>query len=206
MNSNVKTLTRENLLRDPILQFTAWLDEARRHPDIAYPDAGCLSTVDPDGSPNGRMVILKSFDERGFVFYTNLHSTKGRSLLARPKAALTFYWGQLGRQVKIQGDTEVVGEEEADAYFCTRPRPAQIAAWASEQSAVLENRSVLDRRVAELTKRFEGQEVPRPPFWTGFRVIPLEIEFWQERPNRLHDRFLFTRTGQQKWEITRLYP
>ncbi len=206
LSPRVKLLTRETLLADPFAQFTAWFEEAKACPGIRLPEAMCLSTVDPGGLPDGRMLLLKQYDRRGFVFYTGLQSTKGRALLAFPRAALTFYWEELDRQVRIQGTTELVAEDEADAYFATRPRPSQIAAHASEQSAPLADRAALERRVEELRAAFEGKPVPRPRHWGGLRVVPLRCEFWQSRPDRLHDRFVFTRLGRDMWETTMLYP
>jgi len=152
------------------------------------------------------MVLLKGVSERGLVFYTNVHSVKGKALLVRPQASLTWYWEPLRRQVRIQGRTELVSDEEADAYFRSRPRAAQLSAWASRQSAPLASRSLLERRVQAFEKRFRGKPVPRPPFWVGFRVVPVRVEFWQERPDRLHDRLLFTKTASGRWKLTRLYP
>jgi pyridoxamine 5'-phosphate oxidase len=157
--------------------------------------------------PNARMVLLKGFDDRGFVFYTNLDSIKGHELAAAPKAALTFYWKALQRQVRLRGSVEAVSNEEADAYFASRSRMAQIGAWASKQSAALESRLAFEKAVARFTAKFAIGTVPRPPFWSGYRVVPSEIEFWQERPFRLHDRIAFTRENSNApWIKTRLYP
>jgi len=165
-----------------------------------------LSTVDSRGNPDGRMVLLKEFDERGFVFYTNMNSPKGKDLLKNKKAALTFYWEKVRRQVRIQGSTELVSTEEADAYFASRPRQAQLGAWASKQSEVLSKRSVLIKAFAKFTLKFGRKKVPRPDYWTGVRLIPKKIEFWQERSYRLHDRFLYTRIQKNRWKVVRLYP
>ncbi len=151
------------------------------------------------------MMLLKGFDADGFVFFTNLNSAKARSLKRTPQAALNFYWEKLRRQVRVQGTVQAVSDTEADAYFKTRPRGSQIAAWASEQSRPLTSREFLEKRVKELEKKFEGKEVPRPTFWSGFRLVPARMEFWIERPSRLHDRFLYTRQGDD-WTITRLSP
>jgi len=165
----------------------------------------CLSTVDAQGWPEGRMVLLKGFDERGFVFYTSIKSAKGKSLAKHRRAALTFYWEPLHRQVRIQGSTRLVSDEEADAYWRTRPRLSQIGAWVSHQSEPLPSNVLLIKEAMKLGLKFMGREVPRPPHWTGYRVKPRAIEFWQGRPNRLHDRFLYTRTAKT-WRIQRLYP
>jgi pyridoxamine 5'-phosphate oxidase len=191
---------------EPLRLFAAWFAEAKRAEPV-NPDAMTVATVDADGLPNARMLLLKGFDKRGFVFYTNADSIKGRELAAAPKAALTFYWKSLHRQVRLRGDVEVVSSEEADAYFASRPRMAQIGAWASKQSAALESRQALEKAIAGFTAKFAIGTVPRPPHWSGFRVVPQEIEFWQERPFRLHDRIAFTRSSMSApWSKTRLYP
>ncbi len=199
-------LTSARLLRDPIRQFAVWFKAADRSRAVTYPTVMCLSTVDRRGWPEGRFVLLKDFDERGFVFYGNIRSAKGKALLASPTAALTLYWEGLKRQVRIQGRTELVSDDEADAYFRTRSRASQLAAWASPQSAPIPTRAILERRVAVMQRRFRGRPVPRPPFWVGFRVAPERLELWQERPNRLHDRFLYTKRAQRGWRIVRLAP
>jgi pyridoxamine 5'-phosphate oxidase len=188
---------------DPIEIFRDLFERAAQA--CAEPDAMVLSTADAGGRVSGRYVLLKSFDERGFVFYTNLESRKARDLAANSSAALCFYWAPLGKQVRIEGTTEPVAEAEADAYFATRPRDSQIGAWASMQSAAMESRAALDQRVEETRKRFEGQSVPRPPFWSGFRVVPLSIEFWTRDPARLHVRERYEREGGT-WTRTLLYP
>ena len=198
-------LTEADLNPDPIAQFDRWYDEARTASGLEAAEAACLSTIDPTGFPDGRMVLLKAFDVRGFVFYTNMHSVKGRSLAKVPKAALTFYWSAQERQVRLQGHITPVASAEADAYFKTRARLSQIGAWASDQSAPLPDRAALDRAIDALQKKYEGKEIPRPPHWSGYRLEPIKFEFWQARPNRLHDRFLYTRDGS-RWELQRLYP
>lgn len=187
-------------------QFREWLDAVRGEEVLSLPEAACLSTVGDDGYPQGRMILLKGWDRDGFVFYTNLESPKSRALRTRSRAALTLYWEPVRRQVRAQGDVEPVPEEEADAYFAERPRGSQIGAWASEQSRPAEDREALDRRFAEARARFEDvEEIPRPPYWSGFRIRPRAVEFWQERPDRMHDRFRYERRGDG-WEIVRLFP
>ena len=191
---------------EPVRLFADWFAEAKRSEPV-NPEAMTLATVDADGLPNARMVLLKGFDERGFVFYTNLDSVKGQELAAAPKAALTFYWKSLQRQVRLRGSVEPVTAAEADAYFATRPRGAQIGAWASKQSHPLESRMAFEKAIAIHAAKFGIGSVPRPPRWSGFRVVPQEIEFWQERPFRLHDRLAFTRSSPAApWSKTRLYP
>jgi pyridoxamine 5'-phosphate oxidase len=191
---------------EPLRLFAAWFAEAK-HSEPVNPEAMTLATVDADGLPNARMVLLKDFDERGFVFYTNLGSVKGRELTGAPKAALTFYWKSLQRQVRLRGSVEPVSAAEADSYFATRSRMAQIGAWASKQSTQLESRMAFEKAVATQTAKFGVGLVPRPPHWSGYRVVPQEIEFWEERPFRLHDRVAFTRRDPSTpWSKTRLYP
>jgi pyridoxamine 5'-phosphate oxidase len=191
---------------EPLRLFAAWFAEAKRAEPV-NPDAMALATVDAAGAPNVRMVLLKGFDERGFVFYTNTGSVKGHELADTPKAALAFYWKSLQRQVRLRGSVEPVAAEEADSYFATRSRMAQIGAWASKQSSALESRLAFEKAVARYTAKFAVGAVPRPPHWSGYRVVPQEIEFWQERPFRLHDRIAFTRSNPKApWTKTRLYP
>jgi pyridoxamine 5'-phosphate oxidase len=191
---------------EPLRLFAAWFAEAKRSEAI-NPDAMTLATVDPAGRPNARMVLLKGFDERGFVFYSNAASIKGHELAAVPKAALAFYWKSLQRQVRLRGDVVAVSKEEADAYFATRSRMAQVGAWASKQSEPLESRLAFEKAIARFTAKFGVGTVPRPPHWVGYRVVPGEIEFWQERQFRLHDRVVFSRESlTAPWTKTRLYP
>jgi pyridoxamine 5'-phosphate oxidase len=190
---------------EPWRLFAAWFEEAKRAEPV-NPDAMAVATVDGSGLPNVRMVLLKGFDERGFVFYTNLGSVKAAELEGAPKAALTFYWKALQRQVRARGTVERVAAEEADAYFATRSRMAQIGAWASKQSAALESRMAFEKAIAQYTAKFALGAVPRPPFWSGYRIVPAEIEFWQERLFRLHDRIVFRRSDEGTWSKTRLYP
>ncbi|MDQ2860157.1 MAG: pyridoxamine 5'-phosphate oxidase [Pseudomonadota bacterium] len=195
-----------NLLeaRDPIALFETWLREAlKSEPNDA--NAMALATVDADGLPNSRMVLLKGVDAHGFVFFTNTKSAKGRELAAIPKAALTFHWKTLRRSVRVRGDVEAVTAAEADAYFATRARAAQIGAWASDQSEEMPDRFALERRVAEFGLKFGLGKAPRPPHWSGYRVKPRAIEFWRNRPFRLHERLLFERAGEG-WTSRRLYP
>ncbi len=191
---------------EPLRLFAAWFAEAKRTEPV-NPDAMTLATVDAEGWPNARMVLLKGFDERGFVFYTNADSAKGHELAAAPKAALTFYWKSLLRQVRVRGTVTPVSQEEADAYFATRSRMAQIGAWASKQSTALESRLAFEKAIARFTAKVAIGAVPRPKNWSGYRVAPQEIEFWQERQFRLHDRVVFRRTAMSgPWKKTRLYP
>ena len=172
---------------------------------IREPNAMALGTVEDGGQPAVRIVLLKAFDERGFVFYTNYEGRKGRHLLAHPNAALCFYWAPIDIQVRVEGTVTKVTDEEADAYFATRHRVSQIGAWASRQSEPLETPAALDERMAKYEKEFEGRDVPRPEYWSGFRVSPDRIEFWKGRPNRLHERHLYTKAGKG-WKIETLYP
>ncbi|MGO4704643.1 pyridoxamine 5'-phosphate oxidase [Microvirga sp. 2MCAF38] len=189
---------------EPFALFQVWLAEAERS-EPNDPNAMALATVDADGLPDVRMVLLKGADENGFVFYTNTESNKGRELLANPKAALVMHWKSLRRQVRVRGNVTRVSDAEADAYFQTRPRDSRIGAWASQQSRPLESRFALEKAVAVNTAKYAIGEVPRPPYWTGFRIEPVSIEFWKDQPFRLHDRVVFTRDGDG-WRKMRLYP
>ena len=191
---------------EPLDLFVAWMDEAVQS-EPADPNAMALATIGSDGLPNVRMVLLKGFDERGFVFYTNMDSQKGRELDAQPKAALSFHWKSLRRSVRVRGPVEKVPPAEADAYFKTRPRLAQIGAWASKQSQPLESRLAFEKAVAFYTAKYPLGEIPRPPNWSGFCLLPLVMEFWHDRPFRLHDRIEFKRKHRgEPWVKTRLYP
>jgi pyridoxamine 5'-phosphate oxidase len=197
-------LSADELDADPIAQFQRWFDEATET-GIALPHAMALATADAAGTPSVRHVLLRGIDRRGFVFYTNRESRKGRELAVNLRAALVFFWASLDRQVSARGSVEPVSDEESDAYFASRPRDAQIGAWASRQSEPLDGRETLDALVREAEERHAGAEVPRPPYWGGYRVVPDEVEFWQGRRHRLHDRFLYRRGGDG-WSIRRLSP
>ena len=190
---------------DPIEQFRKWFDEALAA-GFHEPNAMTLATATPDGRPSARVVLLKGFDAQGFVFYTNHESRKGRELEENPRCALVFYWGELERQVRIEGRASRISGEASDAYYGSRPRGSQLGAWASEQSLPLEDRSILEERLRKLEAEYEGYEIPRPPFWGGYRVEPEAIEFWQGRENRLHDRLLYRRLGGGGWGMERLQP
>jgi pyridoxamine 5'-phosphate oxidase len=189
---------------DPLALFARWLAEAGRS-EPADANAMALATAGADGTPDVRMVLLKGCDPHGFAFYSNRESAKGRQLAANPNAALLFHWKSLRRQVRVRGPVEELSAEEADAYFATRARDTRIGAWASNQSRPLESREALEARIAEQAARFEGQDPPRPPYWSAWRVAPAAMEFWRDRPFRLHDRLLFEREGQG-WRRSRLYP
>jgi pyridoxamine 5'-phosphate oxidase len=193
------------LVTDPFARFQDWMTEAWAHePEDA--NAMTLATATPDGTPSARIVLLKAADARGFVFYTNLESRKGEELAANTRAALLFHWKPLGRQVRIEGRVEHVTATEADAYYATRARISRLGAWASDQSRVLPERAELERRLAEYEARYPGEDIPRPPNWSGFRVVPERFEFWQNMPFRLHDRTVYTKAANGGWTPGKLFP
>lgn len=197
-------LTEDSVQGDPVEQFRFWFDEALRaeQPD---PEAMTLSTATREGVVSARIVLLKGFDQSGFVFYTNYQSQKSRELVDNPRAAMTFYWPALNRQIRIEGTTEKVSQQESEEYFLTRPRGSQIGAWTSPQSEEIPDRETLERKLAEMEERFKDQSIPCPLFWGGFRLKPILFEFWQGRESRLHDRILYRRQDEI-WQISRLAP
>ncbi len=191
---------------DPIPACQSWFDEAREQCTVPNTNAMALSTVSMNGQPSCRMVLLKGFDHRGPVFYTNSQSRKGEELEATSKASLLFFWDELERQIRIEGKVEHVSPEEADAYFASRPRGSRIGAWASSQSRPCRDRAALDASIVEVERRFEGQDVPRPPHWLGYRVAPERIEFWQGGESRVHDRVVYDLGDDGSWSTQRLWP
>jgi pyridoxamine 5'-phosphate oxidase len=201
-----ETDTALTAAEEPISHFLDWFAEAKAQ-EPNDPDAMALATVDAGGLPNLRMVLLKAVDQAGFVFYTNRESAKGEELAANPRAALCFHWKSLRRQVRVRGDVVPVSEAEADAYFATRAKDSQIGAWASKQSRPLETRFALEKEIARVAAKYALSSVPRPPHWTGYRLRPLAIEFWRDRPFRRHDRLLYTRDNlDAAWRTARLFP
>jgi pyridoxamine 5'-phosphate oxidase len=198
-------LRRADLHPDPIEQFATWFSTAV---NTGLPDANAiaLATATPDGKPSVRIVLLKGFDQRGFVFFTNYQSDKGRELVANSQAAFVIYWVQLERQIRVAGRVEKTSRAESQVYFHSRPRGSQLGAWVSHQSEVIDARRILEARLAEMTERFAGVEIELPPHWGGYRIVPEALEFWQGRANRLHDRFRYTRQPDGSWTIDRLAP
>jgi pyridoxamine 5'-phosphate oxidase len=199
-----QSLELERLPSDPVVLFRRWFDDAERA-GIPLPDAIALATASADGRPSIRHVLLRGIEDRGFVFYTNQGSRKGAELAENPRAAFSIYWRELDRQISVTGDVSRVSDEESDAYFATRPRDARLGAWASRQSTELASRDELMERFAAFDAEYPGDQVPRPPFWGGYRIDPTTVEFWQGRQHRLHDRFQYERAGDG-WTIRRLSP
>ena len=198
-------LSETEINPNPFIQFKKWFEQALAA-QLPEPNAMTLATATPDGQPSARMVLLKDFDERGFVLFTNYNSHKGQELAANPQAALVFWWAELERQVRIVGTVEKISPEQSDSYFEMRPPNSRLGAWASNQSQVIVGREVLERQLQEFQDKYKNQEVPRPPHWGGYRVIPRELEFWQGRSSRLHDRLLYTGKDNNIWKIERLSP
>ncbi|MGB6298363.1 MAG: pyridoxamine 5'-phosphate oxidase [Rivularia sp. (in: cyanobacteria)] len=214
MDKNIAELRQDYTLQglseteidsNPFAQFKKWFDEALSA-DILEPNAMTVATTTPEGKPSARMVLLKDYDARGFVFYTNYNSHKAQELAENPQAALVFWWAELQRQIRISGRVEKISDSESDKYFYSRPFSSRLGAWASNQSEVIENREVLERNLEQLKEKYQDREIPRPPHWGGIRVIPAEIEFWQGRSSRLHDRLVYTRDYDDGWKIERLSP
>lgn len=200
----IKSLDFNDVSFDPFHQFRVWLDEAIDS-EVPEVNAMCLSTLGLNGFPNARIVLLKEMDH-GFVFFTNYESEKGQEINANPKASLTFFWPELERQVRIMGQIEKVSESESDTYFHSRPIGSQIGAWTSPQSQIIADREELNTKLELMEKRFSTEKISRPPYWGGYRLLPLRVEFWQGRPSRLHDRICYQKSAAGKWEITRLAP
>lgn len=203
-SQTLKVLSENSVLSDPISQFSVWMNEAIES-NLLEPNAMILSTANKNGIPSARTVLLKGFDEKGFVFFTNYMSAKAKDLGENPNTALLFLWLELERQIRITGKVEKLSNEESEKYFSSRPRESQLGAWASKQSSVIANRKVLEEQYEDMKRKFDGKEIPLPPFWGGYRVNPQRIEFWQGRESRLHDRICYT-LDAGKWKIERLSP
>ena len=199
-----KGLDKEDLNADPIIQFESWFEDAKKSEPI--PTAMSLSTVNNNGEPTLRTVLLKLFDKKGFVFFTNYKSRKADHITGNPNVAVLFNWGALERQVIITGDAEKIKTKESIKYFMSRPRGSQLGAWVSDQSSVLSSRQILELKLEEMKRKFSDGEIPYPDFWGGYRIIPKTFEFWQGRPNRLHDRFIYSKLSNEIWEINRIAP
>ncbi len=200
-----KFISEKNISSDPYEQFSKWYKKAARS-GISFYESMTLSTADINGRPSGRIVLLKAFDKNGFVFFSNANSRKGKELNDNPFASLTFFWAKLGKQVRIEGRIVNIPDADSDEYFSTRPELSRIGAWASNQSSVIPDRKMLIDKVEELKNFYSGKHIPRPTYWKGYRLIPESIEFWQDRSNRLHDRFLFTLQPDKNWKFVRLSP
>ena len=214
MNSDFSELRREYVYSelneadmdpDPIRQFAGWLQKAI-DAELDLPNAMVLATATRDGLPSARYVLMKGFDDKGFVFYSHADSVKGRQLAENPRVALVFYWAPMHRQVRIEGSVEVVSEKDADEYFESRPYDSRVSAWVARQSSVVPSREFLEEKYYEVEQEFPGEEIPRPEEWVGYRVVPVKIEFWQGREGRLHDRIEYLRNGQNSWTMQRLAP
>lgn len=201
----MEELSEKNADKNPIKQFGSWMQLALEK-EVNEPNAMNLSTVNKKGRPSSRIVLLRGFDNSGFVFYTNYMSKKGAELLSNPYAALTFFWAELEKQVRIEGKTFKISKIRSDAYFRSRPRESQIGAWASYQSSELKSRDELEKKVINLTEKYNGKPIPRPPHWGGYYLVPDKFEFWQGRSNRLHDRILYQKQKGNKWKVSRLSP